>query len=44
MPFPPWALVDCLMSVNVDAKFVDHLAQALLGVKVESGETVRYVY
>jgi hypothetical protein len=44
MVFPPWALVDCLMSVDVDAMCVDHLAQALLGIRVESREKARYVY
>jgi len=43
MVFPSWALLDCLMSFDVNASKVEYLAMALFNVRVESVENVRYV-
>jgi hypothetical protein len=43
MDFPPWGLVDCLMSLEVHQSEVGYLAMALFKVRVESVGQVRYV-
>lgn len=43
MVFPSWALLDCFMSLSVDASNVEYLAMALLNVRVEAVGNVRYV-
>ena len=43
MNFPPWGLVDCLMSLEVHQSKVGYLAMALFNVRVESDGQVRYV-
>lgn len=43
MDFPPWGLVDCLMSLDVHHSKVGYLAMALFNVRVESVGQVRYV-
>jgi hypothetical protein len=43
MDFPPWGLVDCLMSLVVHQSKVEYLAMALFKVRVESVGQVRYV-
>jgi hypothetical protein len=41
MVFPSWALVDCVMSLDIDADSVPYLAMALFKVRVESVKTVQ---
>lgn len=43
MVFPSWALLDCLMSFDVNASKVEYLAMALFNVRVETVENVRYI-
>lgn len=43
MAFPPWALLDCLMSLDVLPSKVQYLAMALFKVRVESEGQIRFV-
>lgn len=43
MAFPPWALLDCLMSLDVLPSKVQYLAMALFKVRVEGEGQVRFV-
>lgn len=42
MDFPPRGLVDCLMSLAIHQRRVEHLAMALFKIRVESVGHVRY--
>ena len=41
--FPSWALLDCLLSLDVDASKIEYLAMALFNIRVEVVDNVRYL-
>ena len=43
MVFPSWALLDRLLSLDVDASKIEYLAMALFNIRVEVADNVRYL-
>lgn len=43
MAFPPWALLDCLMSLDILPSKVQYFAMALFKVRVEGEGQIRFV-